>query len=198
MNYMFKLLFTSLLLTSATAMWSQPLSSVATKWADSFVAWDLYGLEKDTSNADEPVYEEVQIGTLQQRWIDVREDWTEWDFTLNGQDGTIKIKWKNDPSQWELRTFDGDIVTMKTIWSGDYTEWRITNNSLSFDLKSRYTNDYGEWSVANNKHGDFKVSVASFNDPRDWNITDEMDDEVVPALKLAMLFIVIYHASPKQ
>jgi hypothetical protein len=66
---MIKLLFIPVLLIGATTMWAQPLSSVATKWADSFVAWDLYGLEKDTSNADEPVYEEVLFGKIGQNGI---------------------------------------------------------------------------------------------------------------------------------
>ena len=177
---------------------SQQLSGFATKWSDSFMAWEVFGLDTIAQDSTEIITEEVLMGTLQQRWIDVREDWTEWDFSINDHDGTIKIKWKNDPSQWELRTYEGEIITMKTIWRDDYTAWRITDNTNSYDLKSRYTTDLGEWVAKDDDDHKFAITVAGFNDPRDWVITDEFAPEVRAEMKLAMIFIVLYHASPRR
>jgi hypothetical protein len=179
---------------------AQQLSGVSTQWSDSFVSWDLFTFETtvpetDTTKAE---VEEVKIGELKQRWLDAREDWTEWDFNLDERQGTIKLKWKSDPSSWELRTFDGDIVTMKTIWNDDFTQWRISNGSFSLDLRSRYTSDYGEWNVADKKRGNYQIAVQYINDPRDWVIDDQLDEEVPVSMKMAMVFIVIYHSSPRQ
>lgn len=179
------LLFTSLL-------FSQPLSGISTQWSDSFVAWDIFIWDK---NEEE---KEVITGTLTQRWINVKEDWTEWDFNFDEQEGTIKLKWKNDPSQWELRSFRGDIVTMKMIWTGDITEWRISDGMITLDWHSRYTNTLGLWELRTKEYGKFSVQVMNDNDPRDWDITDELDDNISVSMKLAMTFIAVWQSSPKQ
>ena len=177
---------------------SQKLSGMATQFNDSFVAWDIYARYPMDGDSLETETEEVKIGAVQQRWLGVREDWTEWDFTLDERQGTIRQKWKNDASEWELRTFDGDIISIKTIWRNDYTQWRVTDNTISLDLKSRYTSDFGEWRVRDNKHGDFTVKVLYANDPRDWTTEDELDEEVKETMKLAMIFIVAYMSSPRE
>jgi hypothetical protein len=184
----------------AQALPAQEITGVSTQWSNSFVAWDLFTTEvtePETDSTDAEV-EEVKIGEIKQRWLDAKEDWTEWDFEIQARQGTIKLKWKNDPSSWELRTFDGDIVTMKTIWSGDFSQWRIANGDISLDFKSRYTSDFGEWNVTDKKHGSYKVAVQYANDPRDWVVTDELSAEIPVSLKAAMVFIVIYNSSPKK
>lgn len=159
------LLFTSLL-------FSQPLSGISTQWSDSFVAWDIFIWDE---NEEE---KEALAGTLTQRWINVKEDWTEWNFNFDDQEGTIKLKWKNDPSQWELRSFQGDIVTMKMIWTGDVTEWRISDGTITLDWRSRYTNNLGLWELRTKEYGMFNVQVMNDNDPRDWDITDALDHNI--------------------
>lgn len=179
---------------------AQVISGVSTQWSDSFVAWDLFSEEiiEPATDSTEAEVEEYKTGEIKQRWIDVKEDWTEWDMEINGRQGTIKMKWKNDPTYWELRTFDGDIISMKTIWPGDYTQWRISNGDFSLDLKSRYTSDFGEWNVDDSKRGKYTISVQYTNDPRDWAVRDELEEEVPVAMKAAMIFLVIYHSSPKK
>jgi hypothetical protein len=179
---------------------AQPITGVSTQWSDSFVAWDLFTaeiIEPETDSTDAEV-EEVKIGEIKQRWLHTKEDWTEWDLSINDRQGTIRLKWKNDPSSWELRTFDGDIVTMKTIWTSDVSQWRITNGDISLDFRSRYTSDFGEWNVMDKKYGSFRVAVQYTNDPRDWVITDQLNEEIPVSLKVAMIFVVIYHSSPKK
>jgi len=177
---------------------SQHMSGIASKWSDSFVAWEIFGLENVSEDSTEAQWEEFTMGSLQQRWLDVREDWTEWDFSLFEREGTIKIKWKTDPSQWELRTFDGSIITMKTVWRDDFTEWRVTDGTVSLDFKSRYTSDLGEWFAKDREGNRFAVTVTYPNDPRDWTITDELPESVSAEMKLAMVFVVLYHATPHR
>lgn len=179
---------------------AQVISGVSTQWSDSFVAWDLFSEEiiEPATDSTTAEVEEYKMGEIKQRWIDVKEDWTDWDMNIDGRQGTIKMKWKNDPTYWELRTFDGDIISMKTIWPGDYTQWRVSNGDFSLDLKSRFTSDFGEWNVNDSKRGKYTISVQYTNDPRDWIVTDELEEEVPVAMKAAMIFLVICHSSPKK
>jgi hypothetical protein len=191
-----------LLLFATLAISAQRLSSVRTQWSDSFAAWELYTFVPDTTAVDstavEEELEEEQVGTLQQRWLNVRDDWTEWDFTLADQSGTVKIKWKNDPSQWELRSFDGEVVTMQPVWRGDFSEWRVSNNEVTLDMKSRYTTQADEWLLSSTRHGTFNVYTLRRGDPRDWAVDDQLDDEVPATLKLALVFVAIYNSVPKE
>jgi hypothetical protein len=171
---------------------AQTVTSISSRYSDSFVAWDLFG--PDTLNPSVPD-EEILVGYFQMRWLEVQEDWTEWDFEVDGRKGTIRIKWKNDPSEWELRTYDGKIVTMKTIWRGNFTQWRITDNTQTFTYRSTYTNDLGNWSC-NSSAGYFEMEVWNMNDPRDWQLVDQMES-VDFSIKLAMIFLTTYYSSPK-
>ena len=177
------------LLQPATA---QVVTSISTQFSDSFVAWDLFG--PDSLSTTVPP-EEVVVGSLQLRWLEVQEDWTEWDFEVENRRGTIRLKWKNDPSEWELRTFDGKIVTMKTIWKGNFTQWRITDNDQTYTYRSKYTNDLGSWSC-NHSQGYFEMEVWNTSDPRDWQLNDQMES-VDFSIKLAMIFLTTYYSSPK-
>jgi hypothetical protein len=193
-------LFIALLTLSWSALPAQTFSSIATRWNDSFVEWDLYGQEipEDSEAAEEDEGEEVEIGELQLRWLNVRDDWSEWDFRLGDQRGTIKQKWKDNPSEWELRTYDGSVVTMRATWAGDLKEWRVTDNSLILQLRSRWTNQFDEWLVDDSTYGRFYMYTFRSQDPRSWAIEDKLDQSVSPAMKMAFIFLTVYHASPKM
>jgi glucan-binding YG repeat protein len=234
---------------------AQTLTTVSTKWNDSFVEWEIFALlPKDTSSATEqpkkkmgkkqkkagkngltkpkkeagpaeeppkpqPVSaprdssaaapdeenpeppaapQEELYGEFKLRWLNVREDWTEWDFELGGERGTIRAKWKDDPSQWELRTYTGAIVTMRTAWPNDNTQWRVTDNSVTLLLKSRWTNQLDEWLVQDATRGKFYLYTLNRQDPRDWAIEDGLDATVSDAMKLAMVFLTVFQSTPRQ
>lgn len=229
---------------------AQTLTTVSTKWNDSFVEWEIFALlPKDTSSVTEqpkkkagkkqkkagkggltkpkqepdqkpaPVPaepmndnpdstatapeppappQEERYGEFKLRWLNVREDWTEWDFELGGERGTIRAKWKDDPSQWELRTYTGAIVTMRTAWPNDNTQWRVTDNTVTLLLKSRWTNQLDEWLVQDATHGKFYLYTLNRQDPRDWAIEDGLDATVSDAMKLAMVFLTVFQSTPRQ
>lgn len=191
MTFHFKLILKQLfyislfLLTcwSSGSVQAQVLTGIATQWNDSFAEWDIYSAEEDIQ------------GTLFLRWI-TRKDWTEWQFRMGDQFGTIKQKWSNDPSQWEIRS-GNEIVSMRTVWSKDFRKWRITGPKSTYDFECRYGNIWDEWQL---KNGDdhFFVYTNWEGDPRDWIIEDELGDSYSFTEKMAMVFLAIYNSSPRE
>jgi hypothetical protein len=189
----------------AAAAQAQTLSSVSTRWSDSFVEWEVYAvMPQDTSETedgeeeDEESPEEELYGELKLRWLNVRDDFSEWDYEMGEERGTIRQKWKDDLSQWELRSYGGNVVTMRTLWSNDLTEWRVTDNSITLNLKSKWKNQFDEWLVDDSTRGKFYLYTYVQNDPRDWAIEDGLDESVSASMKTALIFLTVFIASPKQ
>lgn len=182
---------------------AQTISSVSTRWNDSFVEWEIYAvMPQDTAETDpeddaEAPTEEY-YGELKLRWINLRDDWTEWDYEVGDERGTIRQKWKDDSSQWELRSYNGNVVSMRTAWPNDFNEWRITDNSISLNLKSRWTNQFDEWLVDDLTRGKFYMYTLIERDPRDWSIEDSLDDSVSQSMKMALIFLTVFMGSPKM
>ncbi|MCW5924662.1 MAG: hypothetical protein KIS77_20250 [Saprospiraceae bacterium] len=189
----------------ACSMQAQTLSSVSTRWSDSFVEWEIYaimprdttGQQPDDEDDSEPP-EETLYGELKLRWLNVREDFSEWNYELGEESGTIRQKWKDDLSQWELRSYTGNVVTMRAIWSNDLTEWRVTNNSIALDLKSKWKNQFDEWRVDDSKRGSFYLYTYTERDPRDWGIQDALNEEISQSMKMALIFLTVFFGSPKM
>lgn len=178
-------------LLSMGALWvpvflfAQVLAGIGTEWSDSFREWNIYTLEEN-----EP-------GELRLRWS-TGNDWTEWNYTLGEHFGSVRIKWRNNPNEWEIRG-DNVIVTARTLWNNDPREWRISGpGSRQFTLKCRYGNQTDEWQISDDRYGIFQMYTNWEGDPRDWVIVDELFEEVTLAEKMAMAFIVLYHSTPKE
>ena len=161
---------------------AQYLTGVATYYNDSFSEWRFF------TDIEE------EEGTLRLQW---EGDWSEWDYRLGEISGTIKMKWKDKPDEWELRG-NNNIVTARTLWNGDFTEWRIKSGSQTFTLKSKWKNQFDVWSIQNSNYGEFSLETNWERDPRDWNIFDALNDEVDFEAKVMVMFIVIFHSSPKE
>lgn len=175
---------------------AQTLSGISSRWSDSFVEWDLYATSSAGPDSSEAPEEEL-YGELKLRWLSLRDDWSEWDFRLGDERGTIKMKWKDDPGQWELRTYSGTIITMKTAWNNDLSEWRITNNDISLTLRSRWTSQTDEWLVQDGTHGTYYLYTRHEGDPRDWIIEDRLDEAISRPMKLAIIFLTVFHSTPR-
>lgn len=164
---------------------AQILSGAATEWSDSFREWNLYTLEEE------------QEGELRLRW-NTGDDWSEWNYNLGDHYGGIKIKWRNDPNEWEIRG-ENVIVTARTLWSDNPREWRISGpNGRQFTLKCKYGNQVDEWLISDERYGYFGMYTSWEGDPRDWVVVDELYEEVTFPEKMAMVFIVLYHSTPKE
>ncbi len=185
------------LLTFASAQ-TPTMTTIGCRWQDSFVEWELFSTLRQADLEEGEVAEEELYGNLKLRWLNVRDDWSEWDYELGGQRGTIRQKWKDDPQQWELRSYSGSIITMRTTWSGDLKEWRVSDNSISLHIKSKWTNQLDEWLVQDSNYGKFYLYTLRARDPRDWAIEDNLDPVISEEMKLAMIFLVIFNSSPKN
>ncbi|MEO6039141.1 MAG: hypothetical protein ABIQ93_12075 [Saprospiraceae bacterium] len=177
----------------------QTFSGIGSRWSDSFVEWDLLAFSTDKAGLEEDEEPPQEtIGELKLRWLNVRDDWSEWDFEIFGQRGTIRQKWKDDFTNWELRTYDGAVVTMRAAWANDLNEWRITDNDFSLTLKSRWTNQLDEWLVQDPTRGRFYMYTLRQRDPRDWVIEDQLDSSVSLPMRMALVFITVFHGSPRM
>jgi hypothetical protein len=163
---------------------AQMLTGISVRYNDAFVEWTIY--------TDD---EEVE-GSLTMTWQNP-DDWSQWTYRISEQTGTIKTKWNNDFSQWEIRG-DSKIITAQQTWQGDSRQWRITNNTFSLDLACKYGNNWNDWVVNDTKRGKMSVLTAYQNDPRDWQIEDDMNAEVNLPMKMAIVFMSIINSIPKD
>lgn len=162
---------------------AQILYSIGTQWDDSFKEWTIYTTDED------------EEGDLTVRWA-AKNDYLVWDYRIGEESGSIQQKWLKNPSFWELRG-GNEIVTMQMKWTGDITEWRIKSGNEIFTLSSKYKNNLEEWSIQKTKLGHFQMYTSYEGDPRDWEIVDELAEEISIHIKMAMTFIVLYHSTPK-
>lgn len=179
----FRIAFIFLLFCQAKTALSQNIVGLSTNWADSFSEWTIY-----TDNED-------LMGEMQIQWP-LDQDWTEWVFSIGDDIGQIKMKWKDNPNQWELRS-QGQVITIRTVWKDDPTHWRITDNTHSYTLVSKWQNLPYEWKLQETNLGDFEVYMTHEPDPRDWEIFDSLSEEISMPIKMAMIFIAVYHSTPK-
>lgn len=162
---------------------AQFITGIATEWSDDFIEWNIFT-------------EEDEEGEINMKW-QLQRNWTDWKYDLGEIHGSIRLKWPNNPNQWEISGND-DLVTARTLWNGDLTQWRITNNSKTITLKSRWTNNFNEWRIKGDQYGSFEMTTQWDDDPREWIVEDYLDEEISTSMKIAILFIVTYHSSPKD
>lgn len=171
----------SLILFAQT--YAQELFAINAAWSDSFTEWSFI-------TADE------KEGSFGLRWLN-GNDWTEWNFDFDGQPGTMKMKWADDPNTWELRS-GGVVINIRTKWKNDFSEWRVSEGTTRLSIRSKYTNAVGEWQAKNEQYGNFTLKSEWENDPRDWEIYDEMDTDISIEMKLAMTFIAVINSIPRR
>lgn len=162
---------------------AQSIIGLSTNWSDSFSEWTIYTDDEEIT------------GDLKLQWL-ADNDWTDWRFSIGDDVGRVKMKWNDDPNQWELRA-QGQVITIRTVWRNDPSRWRITDNRHSFTMTSKWRNLPYEWKLQESKWGEFEVYMTQEPDPRDWDIYDNLSDEISMPIKMAMIFITVYHSTPK-
>ncbi len=161
---------------------TQELTGLATKWDDDLREWTIY------------TYEEEE-GELRMRWP-MQGDWTEWQYRLGKQTGSIEVKWDGNPNQWEVRG-DNKIITARTIFNDDPTQWRITDDRITLTLTARRTSRLEEWSLRTDDYGQFQIYTAWEGDPREWVIEDYLDESISLPMKMALVFMAVMPSLPK-
>ena len=159
------------------------LYAILSKWDDAFQEWEIQTLD-----------EEVE-GSLNMRWA-FRNDLSEWNFNIGEEHGTIKLKFRTGVQQWEVRV-GNDVALVKQLWMNDLSQWRVSNDDIRLTFKTKWGNNPFEWQLRDNSKGSFKIYSQYENDPRDWVIIDELNDEVTLSMKVGMMFLAVYQAMPK-
>ena len=162
---------------------AQNIVGVSARWSDSFREWVLITTDED------------EVGNLYLRWAN-REDWTQWDMRLRDTTADLRLKWSDNPNEWEVRCL-GTTVIARTMWNGDFSQWRIDDGTHKVVWKTKFGNQSDEWIIRDDKNGFFSLYTYWERDPREWVVVDELDAEVSYAMRLAMIFIAIFHSSPR-
>lgn len=169
-------------LTLVTAR-TQYLEGASSKWDDDLTEWEIFLVNEESP------------GSMVLRWK-YPLNWTEWDFRLGEITGSVETKWRNDASEWVVRSA-GEVITVRMLWANDPREWIITDNSTRITFKTRYGNTPEEWYMVEDRFGKFNIFTAYQGDPRDWVVQDDTEDAVTLPMKMAMLFVAVFHNIPK-
>ncbi|MFK8101803.1 MAG: hypothetical protein AB8G15_04745 [Saprospiraceae bacterium] len=157
----------------------QTLTAIAARWDDNLTEWNIFTDDDDEAQ-----------GQLEVRW---GREGREWDYRIDEYIGSIEQRWREDPTQWEMRG-DNEIITARTIWFDNLTEWRLTDNDITLTLKPRWGTFANEWVIEEEKYGKFEMYTEYEFDPRDWVIIDELDEDISLNMKMAIVFLVVYHS----
>lgn len=182
-TFMKKILSILLTLLSLTVV-GQKITGISAKYNDAYVEWELFSDDTD------------EIGSLSMTWQQP-DDWSQWTYRLGEKSGTIKTKWNKDFSQWEIRG-DNKVITAQMIWNGDPRQWRITDNNITLEFKTKWGNQLTEWVIEDSNKGYFSMYMEAQNDPRDWIMEDELNENVSFPMKIAILFLGMFNSCPKR
>ena len=177
------MLFLLFQLVSVLPAQSQDITGVYTLWSDSFRQWVV------RTDSD------WREGSIEMRWR-LNDDWTVWDFRLGDTLAEIRLDWKEDPNVWRITCLNETVIA-RTMWRDNFLEWRLDDGNHNFVWKSRYGNVFDEWVLRQNDQGEFAIYTYWEGDPREWVIYDQLKPEVSYAMRVAMIFLAIYHSTPK-
>jgi hypothetical protein len=129
------------------------------------------------------------------RWI-FKNDWCEWDARIGDSLITIEQKWKGEPDLWEIRC-NGITVNARTTWPGDYYRWKLNDGRHQFNWAPRYANIHDEWQTRDRTDGGFQIYTYWEGDPREWEVIDDLPDDVSMAMLVALIFLAIHFSTPR-
>lgn len=161
--------------------------AINAKYDDSAAEWYVYTLNAEGDDIES----EIRL-----KWP-FKNDWTEWSIIHNDAYHNIKLKYKNSPDHWEMRTEDGRIITLKTKWTNDFTEWIVSDDELKLKWVSEYRNNMSSWYFEHETLGYMNMLTFNVGDARDW-ILEDMSETVNDEMKMAMIFITTYLTNPKR
>ena len=161
---------------------AQYLVRITCKGWDDFSEWSIFAEEEN----DE--------GELKLRRPMVG-DWTAWSYRLGELTGQIELLQKNDLNAWKVRA-GNQVVVARTKFKDDFFEWRLSDNQFTFSLKAANKNVPSKWVMSDPKWGSLIIYPAHGSDPRDWLIVDDLEASVPLSLKMAAVFLSIFHAAP--
>jgi hypothetical protein len=139
--------------------------------------WEMYG-EEEAADGRLETYDH----------IDARKIF--WNYELYDSAGRI---WNLFPAQYDNWRLQADTISisMQTVFRGRWPEWRISDGNISLTLRADGLSNPFYWIIEHPKYGSWEVYSYYELDPRDWEIQDELSDEVPVEMKIAASFLVI-------
>lgn len=162
---------------------AQQLTALNAEWNNDYTSWVLGIGEKEN-------------GEIRMRWP-LNKDWTDWNINIADQYGRLKLRWKENPEEWELSMPDGSFVQIRTTWRGSLNSWVIQQDQKKIIIQTVYNNSYESWETPNEKYGYFGLYTTFEGDLEEWTLVDEMKEEIALSTKAAMAFICILHSIPR-
>lgn len=162
---------------------AQRITKVEAKWLDSFREWII---ETETGELE---------GSLSATWA-LSDDWSEWRYDLGEHTGSMKLKFAPDPNLWEFRS-GNEVITARTIWSNDFTEWRFTDGERIIQLRLKRDAAPFVWFSEGETYGFIDIFTEYEQDPGVWLVEDKLNEEMSLLYRMSLIFIAIYHSSPR-
>lgn len=152
------------------------------EWDDALHEWTvIYETPEEKENE----------GDIEATWAH-NGDFSQWDYSVGDNDGTIWQKWPDRDDQWELRA-DGNTTTIRPKWNNDVSEWIINyNGEIKVTWFSKNFNDGNIWLLAKSPYGEYEFYTEYVDDPRDWLIYDATSVDLPFDVKMACCFIAMY------
>ena len=169
-----------------TSVNGQYLLGMQATYNDSFRSWEV-SVEMDSTTTIE--------GSLSITW-DLRNDFSDWSFSIGDYDGTISQVFNNNAGRWELRS-GNNVVSITQTWPGDTSEWDIRSKNTNTKMITTIDDNGPLWINKERKNGELAVYMERNGDPRVWIIEDYMNADVPFLHRLASAFISIYASCPK-
>jgi len=186
-TYQRSLLSCLLFLCTTISLYSQnQFHSVSSVYDHSASEWKILGTDSLGDDWDALLY---------LKWP-LRNEWDHWTVDFKDYFYTIKLRWNQNPAQWELTGGDF-IVKIKQKWRNDLNEWDIYYGDKKIKWKTNFPNQLDEWFFEIDKDNYFDMWTRYRADPRDWEFEDHAA-AVPDQVKIAAIFICIYLANPKR
>ena len=158
MTYRFKLFY--LLSLISVGVNAQVITQMSTVWDDRLDEWVIYTDDEDIE------------GTLEPKWR-LDNNITAWEYTLGDlTSGDIKREWSENPNSWIVITESGERISAKTIWRNDFSEWEIKTADKAYRLRTEYKGNPSHWLIKQSDQEEFHVFMDRNYDPRDWVVQD--------------------------
>lgn len=171
-----------LVLFYSQSLVAQEIHFLRTLYSDDFREWLLY----DDENKD--------IGNLRTRY-QLTPDYSQWDIRLGELSGSVQLRWKDKPNEWEVR-LQNEFLTASPTWPGQLDSWRITDHSKTYYLSLKQDPEGIQWILSKDQNDLLYVYNVYYNDVRDWAV-EYQKKEVSTSLIITAIFLSSYYSTPK-
>lgn len=160
---------------------AQGISDVHARFDDSIEEWELF----DYDDEDLPSVL-IRLNGIADRDLHL------WDVDLGDMTGQISKKWKDQNDLWEFRV-NGEIITARVKWKNDYSEWEIKDGQNTYVLKTQAFSRNSDWTFGQFKDVYWTIAPIRAHDFRDIELFYEFDEaQKLVYLQIFSSFLVCF------